>query len=145
MEVDVIHHVTLQEILPMRIKVLRPTGTYQDSIFPGDHEQNTSHLAWIVNDEILGTGTVIQESEAGIFGANEWRIRGMAVDADHRKKGIGKNILAALLEHVNKHQGHIVWCNARTPALSLYKHFGFKIYGDEFTLPDVGPHYRLRR
>jgi predicted GNAT family N-acyltransferase len=33
-----------------------------------------------------------------------------------------------------------VWCNARTPARSLYERAGFTVASDEFELPEIGPH-----
>jgi hypothetical protein len=33
-----------------------------------------------------------------------------------------------------------VWCNARTPARGFYERAGFAVEGEEFELPEIGPH-----
>jgi predicted GNAT family N-acyltransferase len=38
-----------------------------------------------------------------------------------------------------------VWCNARTPAVGLYAREGFAIEGEEFELPEIGPHVVMTR
>ena len=37
----------------------------------------------------------------------------------------------------------MVWCNARTPARGFYERYGFVAEGEEFELPDIGPHFRM--
>jgi hypothetical protein len=39
----------------------------------------------------------------------------------------------------------LLWCNARTGALSFYEQFGWSISSDEFDIPTVGPHRRMLR
>jgi predicted GNAT family N-acyltransferase len=36
-----------------------------------------------------------------------------------------------------------VWCNARTPARGFYERAGFAAVGEEFALPDIGPHFLM--
>jgi carboxymethylenebutenolidase len=36
-----------------------------------------------------------------------------------------------------------VWCNARTPARTLYERAGFVVASEEFEPPNIGPHYRM--
>jgi len=38
-----------------------------------------------------------------------------------------------------------VWCNARTPALSLYQRAGLAVVSEEFELPRIGPHFVMER
>ena len=37
-------------------------------------------------------------------------------------------------------QSEILWCNARTTAFEFYEKMGFTIVGDEFDIPNLGPH-----
>jgi len=37
----------------------------------------------------------------------------------------------------------MIWCHGRTGALSFYRAFGFVTHGDEFVVPQTGPHYVL--
>ena len=47
------------------------------------------------------------------------------------------------MQHAIAHGATRVWCNARTPALSLYERAGFVVASDEFEPPGIGPHYRM--
>lgn len=140
-----IQKVTAQDVLPLRVKILRPQGSVTECIFVGDNEESTLHLTCLAAGALIGIGSVIQESENGELGQNIWRIRGMAVDPSYRGRGIGAQILDSLIKYVELNQGQKIWCNARTPAIGLYKKFGFHTHGEEFELPEIGPHYRMLR
>ncbi len=59
-----------------------------------------------------------------------WQIRGMAVVEGQRGMGLGTQILSALVEHVARNGGGLMWCRARVLAVSLYERSGFKAHGD---------------
>jgi GNAT superfamily N-acetyltransferase len=67
----------------------------------------------------------------------------MATAPRARRRGAGSAILHALVQHAIAHGATRVWCNARTPALTLYQRAGFVVASDEFEPPDIGPHYRM--
>jgi GNAT superfamily N-acetyltransferase len=69
-----------------------------------------------------------------------WRIRGMATAPGARGKGAGAAVLDALLAYALAQGAQRIWCNARTPARSLYERAGLRVVSDEFELPDIGPH-----
>ena len=50
-------------------------------------------------------------------------------------------ILAALLAHALDRGATRIWCNARTPALSLYERAGMRAVSAQFELPLIGPHF----
>jgi GNAT superfamily N-acetyltransferase len=72
----------------------------------------------------------------------DWRLRGMATEPARRGEGFGALALRAALDYARERGAQRVWCNARTPALGFYERHGFTVVGDEFDLPDAGPHYR---
>jgi GNAT superfamily N-acetyltransferase len=74
-----------------------------------------------------------------------WRIRGMATRAGARGGGIGAAVLEALVDHVAGHGGGVLWCNARTPALSFYERKGFRRFGDVWADEETGPHVVMWR
>ena len=37
-----------------------------------------------------------------------------------------------------------LWCNARLHAVGFYERQGWKVEGDEFDVPDIGPHFVMR-
>ena len=89
-------------------------------------------------DELVAVGLVGPEGEPG-----DWRIRGMATAAHARGRGAGTKVLQALVQHAIDNGAARLWCNARTPARSLYERAGFVATSDEFETPRIGPHYRM--
>ncbi|MDQ6777225.1 MAG: hypothetical protein M3071_13635 [Actinomycetota bacterium] len=49
-------------------------------------------------------------------------------------------MLDVLVRHALAEGARRLWCNARTPARSLYERAGFDLISDEFDLPGIGPH-----
>ena len=126
-------------VLALRHAVLRPGRPESEARYSVDDAPTTVHVA-VVDDEdtVISCGTFFPEP---LDGEPAWRIRGMATDQAHRGRGLGSAVLRAGVQHVADAGGTLVWCNARSAALSLYRRAGFEIVGDEFDTP-VGPHYR---
>jgi GNAT superfamily N-acetyltransferase len=116
--------IPLAETRALRRDVLRPYMTVDEL---AEHEPG----------EAVAFG-VYQGDELG-----DWRIRGMATAPHARGRGAGTKVLQALVEHAISHGATRLWCNARTPARSLYERAGFEATSDEFETPRIGPHYRM--
>jgi ribosomal protein S18 acetylase RimI-like enzyme len=69
----------------------------------------------------------------------------MATVLGARGNGAGSAVLEALVAHAVAAGASRVWCNARTPARSLYERAGFQAVSDEFELPEIGPHFVMER
>jgi ribosomal protein S18 acetylase RimI-like enzyme len=65
----------------------------------------------------------------------------MATAPQARGQGAGGAILRELLRHALARGATRIWCNARTPARSLYERAGMHAVSDEFELPVIGPHF----
>jgi ribosomal protein S18 acetylase RimI-like enzyme len=78
-------------------------------------------------------------------GPGSWRVRGMATAPHARGKGAGAAVLDALVGHAIAQGATRVWCNARTPARSLYEREGFRVVSEEFEIPEIGPHLAMER
>jgi GNAT superfamily N-acetyltransferase len=87
-------------------------------------------------DNLIAVGLVAPDG-----GPGSWRVRGMATAPHARARGTGTAVLDALLRHATEHGAHRIWCNARTPARSLYERAGLHVTSEEFEIPDIGPHY----
>jgi GNAT superfamily N-acetyltransferase len=85
---------------------------------------------------VLGVGSVVPEDPG-------WRVRGMATEPAARGRGVGAEILAALIEHARAHGATLIWCNARPAAMSLYERAGFVAVGEPWDDPELGPHQRM--
>lgn len=121
----------------MRQEVLRPHQAPATIVYEAEEDPRTLHIGAFEGAELIGTGTILPEG-AGVF-----RIRGMAVRDGYRGSGVGGAILEGLLDHARRDGASLVWCNARTPARTLYARAGFVSVGDEWDEPHIGPHVRM--
>ena len=98
--------------------------------------------------ETLVKGTASVRREAPPWAPDQsdaWRLRGMATSEGHRGRGIGGEVLAAVIAHVAGHSGGLLWCNARLPAVDFYRRAGFETRGEAWEEPDIGPHVAMAR
>ncbi|MGA3352883.1 MAG: GNAT family N-acetyltransferase [Acidimicrobiales bacterium] len=143
---------------PLRHAVLRPQQDIEAVEWEGDEDPGTATFGAVedANGTIVGVATVLRESApfepvvAGLSGETgvesvTWRLRGMATRADLRSRGIGSNVLEAVVEHVAAEGGLLLWCNARVSAIGFYERAGFRTWGDEFVVTSIGPHVVMWR
>jgi GNAT superfamily N-acetyltransferase len=132
--------------LPLRQRVLRPHQTLQQLANPGDDDPDTGHFAALVDGEVIGTASVRREAPSWApHNRAAWRLRGMATAEGWRNQGVGAAVLAVVIEHVRHEGGGLLWCNARTPALSFYLRAGFVTRGESWVDPLIGPHVAMER
>jgi GNAT superfamily N-acetyltransferase len=140
-----VEEVRVEELYELRMEVLRRDTPSNNVHFAQDGDPETRHLA--VRDE---SGTVIA--------ASTWspspfpdrpddpaiQVRGMAVIAGHRGRGLGAAMIAAGLEDARRRGAVLVWANARDSALDFYVANGFEVVGDGFRTVDTDlPHHRI--
>ena len=124
---------------PLRRLVLRPHWTLEQVLAQAD---DAPHVAVFSEDgALVACASVRPEPMPDDPRDGDWRLRGMASDPELRGRGYGAVALAAALDHARAHGGRRIWCNARTGALGFYVKHGFTVVGEEFDLPDAGPHY----
>ena len=129
--------IPLAETRALRRDVLRPYMTVDEL---AEHEPGEAVAFGVFQgDELVAVGLVGPEGDQ----LGDWRIRGMATAPHARSRGAGTKVLQALVQHATAHGATRVWCNARTPARSLYERAGFEATSDEFETPRIGPHYRM--
>ncbi|MGA3216515.1 MAG: GNAT family N-acetyltransferase [Acidimicrobiales bacterium] len=141
----------------LRQAVLRPHQGIVEMAWEGDDQPGTATFAAVDSaGSVLGVATVLPQPapfdplEAGVrsgAGSKEatWRLRGMATRRDLQGQGIGSKVIAAVVDHVAGQGGDLIWCNARVGAIAFYNKAGFENWGDEFVLPNVGPHVVMWR
>ncbi len=122
----------------LRQAILRPHETVEQV---AAHEPADAFaVGAFAGERLVSVGFVSPDGEPGA-----WRVRGMATAADARGWGAGTAVLDELVRHACERGAERVWCNARTPARSLYERAGFIPISDEFQLPDIGPHFVMER
>jgi predicted GNAT family N-acyltransferase len=136
----------------LRQAVLRPHQTIDHMALADDDEPSTGSFAAITADgDIVGSVRVAPASppfSVDTYAPPDtptWRLRGMATREDVRNAGIGSALLGRTVQHVSDHGGGLLWCNARVPAMNLYRRGGFVEHGDMWEDPDIGPHVVMWR
>lgn len=125
--------ISLEQTRELRQSVLRPHETLAEL---AEHEPPEAFaLGAFAAAELVAVGFVAPDGDQG-----GWRIRGMATAAHARGQGAGTAILDGLIEHACRRGAARIWCNARTPARSLYERAGMRAVSEEFELPMIGPH-----
>lgn len=125
--------VSLAETRLLRRNVLRPRESLERL---ADGEPTGAFAVGVSDGEALvAVGFVAPDG-----GPGAWRVRGMATTPGVRGLGLGGAVLAALVRYALRQGASRVWCNARTPARSLYERAGFNVVSAEFERPDTGPH-----
>ena len=125
---------SVAESRELRRDVLRPHESLEQ-VAAGE-APNLYCVGAFAGDSLVGVGMITQDDPE-----DGWRVRGMATTPAWRGRGAGSAVLSALVERARAAGAERVWCNARTPALSLYRRAGFAPVGEEFELPHIGPHY----
>ncbi len=125
----------------LRYKVLWPhlEGEEQCEIAP-DREATTFHLAAFHGDRVVGTSTFIIDINPKFEEKNQYRLRAMATDPEVRGLGVGAKIIRAAEEELRKKGVKLLWCDARLIATGFYEKLNFKIKGQVYQVPKIGPH-----
>ncbi len=126
--------VPLVQTRQLRQTVLRPHETLEQL---AAHEPAGAFAVGAFDgEELIAVGFVAPDGELG-----GWRVRGMATAPHARGRGAGTLVLEALLRHATTRGAQRIWCNARTPARSLYERAGLRVVSEPFEIPGTGPHY----
>ncbi len=126
--------VSLEQTRALRHAVLRPHQTLDE--IAAHEPANAYAVGAFDGDELIAVGFVVPDG-----GPGAWRVRGMATAPQARGRGAGTAVLDALIRHARAQGARRIWCNARTPARSLYERAGMRATSDEFDLPDIGAHF----
>jgi len=132
--------------LPLRQRVLRPHQTLDELRAPDDDAPDTGHYAAFAGEDVVATGSIRREPPPWAPDDDvAWRVRGMATAEAWRNRGVGAQVLQAILAHAAARGGGLVWCSARTPAVPFYVRAGFRARGDPWVDPVIGPHVAMER
>lgn len=139
----VIRAVPLEEVIDLRHRVLR-SGLSRDAAYlSGDEKSDAWHWAAFHADRgVIGCATL---HLAPLDGVPAGQLRGMAVDAEFRRYGLGRQLLLAVEQAVRDKDLSLIWANCRTPALPFYRRMGWEIISEEFVIETAGPHFRMKK
>ncbi len=140
-------------VRPLRTRVLRPTWTDRVATYDEDESPSTIHVAAWKGPDVVGVATVYPEAPPDAHRSaipdaaylTGWRLRGMATAPEVRGQGFGAAVLLECFDAIREAGGTHLWCNARTSAVPFYRSLGLETVGDEFEIPEIGPHYVMWR
>ena len=131
------------ETIIVRHPVLRFGKPIESCHFEGDDLPTTSHFGLYFEKQLVAIISSFKVQNKLFSEENQYQIRGMAVLDEFQKKGFGEALLNYCENEIKLKKGNLIWFNARETAIGFYKKSGYKILGDRFEIPDVGPHYIL--
>ena len=135
--------ISAAETLPLRQVVLRPDRPVEAAQFPGDDAPTTKHFGAFRGGNLLGIASLFGSEMPEQPAVSAFQLRGMATAPEVRGQGFGRALIRACLAFAQEQQAELFWLNARTGAVGFYRKLGFEILGEEFEIPDVGPHFRM--
>jgi GNAT superfamily N-acetyltransferase len=136
-----IRSASFDEIVRLRYEVLRGGLPPEAAIFPGDHDATSRHYGAFADGQNVGCATLHLNQW---LDEPAWQLRGMATSPDFRGSGVGREILTFIERDVaQNHTVHLLWCNARVPAVRFYQRLGWQVVSEEFEVPTAGPHMRM--
>jgi GNAT superfamily N-acetyltransferase len=135
----------IEDVCRLRHEVLRPLQRPEELVFEHDLDDDALHLGAFEDGTLVAIASITREPPPGQDDPRAWRVRGMATLPAYRVRGIGGELLERCVSHAREHDGRFVWLNGRTPATRFYERHEFVGRGEEFTLPDIGPHREFRR
>ena len=138
-----IEKITAFETIIVRHPVLRPGRPIESCHFDGDDLPTTSHFGLYFENQLAAVISAFKAQNKLFSEENQYQIRGMAVLSEFQKKGFGEALLEYCENEIRLKSGDLIWFNARETAIGFYEKSGYEILGDQFEIPDVGPHYIL--
>ena len=138
-----IKKITAFETIIVRHPVLRPGRPIESCHFDGDDLLSTSHFGLFLENQLASVISAFKIQNKLFSEENQYQIRGMAVLSEFQKKGFGEALLEYCENEIRLKSGNLIWFNARKTAIGFYEKSGYEILGDQFEIPDVGPHYIL--
>ena len=157
--------VLARECWDLRSRVLRPGLPLSECQWPCDSMAETFHLGCFLEGRIVGIATFHPEGlpadllsrdskskrnsdsvPALVPGftpsasSHSFRLRGMAVDPDIHRMGIGRRLIVEGESVLRSLGADLLWFNARENAFSFYSSLGYEFVTEMFDIPGVGPH-----
>jgi ribosomal protein S18 acetylase RimI-like enzyme len=130
----------VKDLIPVRHKILRTGKPISTCYFDGDNNLETFHFGAYKQNKIVGSVSFMMKFHPDIDAKKSYQLRGMAVLKHYQKQSIGLHLLQFSENHLLQQNVDLIWCNVRIKAKGFYQTQNFKIFGEEFIIPDVGPH-----
>jgi len=133
--------VDAKDIRALRLKVLWPhKETIEACSLPVDTDSTTFHMGALKDGKVVGTSTFLIDINPKFEEKKQYRLRAMATDPEIKGTGTGAKIIEKAIEELKNRGVKLVWCDARLRATGFYEKINFKVLGDIYEVPVIGPH-----
>jgi predicted GNAT family N-acyltransferase len=123
-------------VKPIRYQVFVVEQQVPEDLEWDEYDQDAFHAVAKSNEQVVGTGRLMLDQSKAKIGR-------MAVDKEYRGKGVGREILRALV-NLGKEKGVQEFIlHAQTHAIAFYAREGFEPYGPIFDEAGI-PHVEMR-
>ncbi len=138
-----IRNICFLQARSIRREVLRPCGPESDIAYPGDAGGSARHFGAFDGGKLTGVATFLPQPCPDGQETGAWRLRGMATIRPAQGRGVGGQLLQHGIACASTEGVTVIWCYGRSTARVFYERHGFRAVGEEFVLPNSGPHYLL--
>ncbi len=123
-------------VQPIRIKVFILEQKVPEDLEWDEYDETAWHAVAKSNHQVIGTGRLIINQSTAKIGR-------MAIDPEYRGKGIGIEMLKALINKGKEKGVQEFVLHAQTHAITFYAREGFEPYGPIFDEAGI-PHVEMR-
>jgi GNAT superfamily N-acetyltransferase len=137
---------TLEDIMALRVKVLRKDTPVTHCNYPEDTYEDVIHLGVKNQNTVVGTSSWFRKECPNLAGESALQLKGMAVDESLQGTGVGVQMIAAGLSLATERGVSVIWARARDSALGFYLRCGFTEIGPGYIDEPTGmPHHNVYR
>lgn len=137
---------TLEDIMALRVRVLRKGTPTTHCNYPEDEYADVVHFGIMHNGACIATSTWFTKQCPESPDVPAMQLKGMAVDDRQQTTGLGRALIATGIEHARTTGATVVWARARDSALGFYEKNGFHVAGEGFIDEPTGmPHHIVVR
>lgn len=130
-----IKKVSVNDILPIRHKVLWPDKSFEFVKVDGDEEG--IHFGLYADDMLVTVISLFAEGQS-------LRFRKFATLPEYQNRGLGKMMILKVIKYARENGFERLWCDARTDALNFYERVGFKKFSEPFFKEEI-EYYKIEK
>ena len=135
--------VNSEDLLNLRSKILRNNLDPNLCRFPGDKEINSFHIGAFNRNTLVGGVSVMKNECKKKKLPNCFQLRGLFVDKEFQKNGIGKTIVNFVENRLRDSGVNYLWMNARESAVLFYLKLNYSNSKISYVINEIGLHYLM--
>lgn len=103
-------------------------------------DKDAHHFVALLGEQVVACAMLCWRDMA----PGEWQLMQMAVNGPQQRQGVGRHLIAVMVDFARKKKIRNIVCHARDDAVGFYKKMGFHVQGEPFE--EVGiVHFRMSK